>query len=70
MRSSSKVVTSLWDRAPFVVSLRELMDKIASELFCGAFAQLTKAEMLLHTYPRRVSKDTLEKIKTFLIPES
>jgi hypothetical protein len=57
---------SLWNHAPFVASLWELMDKIAPVLFSGTFASLTKAELLLRN-KWRVSEQERDNIRTFTL---
>jgi hypothetical protein len=57
---------SLWDRAPFVASLWELMDKIAPILFSGTFASLTRAELELR-HKWRVSAKDRDNIRTFTL---
>jgi hypothetical protein len=59
---------SLWDHAPLVVSLLDIMDKLAPELFGGAFLSLTRAELIVLTYGSKpVPKTTLSNIKDIVL---
>ena len=57
---------SVWERAPFVASLWELMDKIAPVLFSGTFASLTRAELILRR-TWRVSEQQRDNIRVFTL---
>jgi hypothetical protein len=54
---------SIWDRAPFVASLWELMDRIAPVLFSGTFTSLFRAEWALR-HQWRVSANELDTIRS------
>lgn len=57
---------SVWDRAPFVASLWDLMDKIAPIIFSGTFASLTRAELTLRN-KWRISAQDRDNIRTFTL---